>query len=960
MMNRGAKVGSALISTLLAIVVLTIIVTAFLQSMSIERRTATSYANLMKAQLAAQAGQAVAQEMLAEFIAANKYFTFGYEEISGDSLSETPVVPRLFGAPTPTEPMTTQYMLSTTEQVLAGGVNSAQVRQAIVGLDLTNSTALNSNADTDGGWMGSPLTSAGAIDPRSARAGWIYLLKNPDQPHQPDRDSPGYNPHVARFAYWVEDESSKIDLPLVGNADGPGGAFERPEFSVAPPHLDVGALPLSGGRPLAQADGAKNQEIVTFLRSIDGLPPDTRLANRLPNLAANVADQTRFYTSSYSSASELDSSGRQRLNLNALVSDASDAETIQAEIDDLYFGITGEHTYDAAVGGFFEGAEELQDWSLADFGSRFYPVLSVTDPHREIYVRKLAANIRDYIDADFQPTIIFADESVQQPVRPDFAWPQTTFPQAIGKEAVPLFQEHAWAGVELEWTPNGSTAQGTVRIDHYFEFLNPYTKDFTAPPGTFLKVYNQPTWLAGTFPELEPEDFTVDLSGVVFPAGGVVVVTTNPGPDATGLILNSDRLIRREPTPADATLFEDRSTDEPIGTDIGFQMDARSSSVTDYVTEMVMGTDKGILEGFGHVSISLSSSAQFNFKGDNVNDRRRFVYSSSLRGNDAASRTGDPRSLSEQLAPAPYNASNFDASRFYGAIQGTGNIPGAATLAKASVTYVSPTSWPDYAIPFDDTATSAYAVVRDGPMESIGELGHIYDPRRQRVGSSNILHARGGGRTLNIGQPDDVVGSAARFTPAWLNSAWRLADTFGVDLDRNEPLLAPTSRAKININSVTRDNGVALSALLRSFTFLPQPDGDRIRGGRLLSDPDIASLVSSIKTYIATNGPILERGELSQVSFFQDGTSAGGSLNRTTNDRGREEVFNRLVEMITTRPLSFSIYSVGEAISESASGQIRPLSRTRIGRVYEFEPEIPAGLREPVDSYSISPVYEIP
>ncbi len=48
--------GSALISTLLSIVVLAIIVTAFLQSMTVERQTAHSYLNRTKATLAAEAG----------------------------------------------------------------------------------------------------------------------------------------------------------------------------------------------------------------------------------------------------------------------------------------------------------------------------------------------------------------------------------------------------------------------------------------------------------------------------------------------------------------------------------------------------------------------------------------------------------------------------------------------------------------------------------------------------------------------------------------------------------------------------------------------------------------------------------------------------------------------------------------------------------------------------------------
>jgi len=53
--SRGVA-GSALVSTLLMIVVLTIIVTAFIQSMAVERRTANSYKNKLQADLAADAG----------------------------------------------------------------------------------------------------------------------------------------------------------------------------------------------------------------------------------------------------------------------------------------------------------------------------------------------------------------------------------------------------------------------------------------------------------------------------------------------------------------------------------------------------------------------------------------------------------------------------------------------------------------------------------------------------------------------------------------------------------------------------------------------------------------------------------------------------------------------------------------------------------------------------------------
>lgn len=61
---RNKSSGSALISTMLVVTVLTIIVVAFMQSMMIEQKTARSYAHIYRAQLAAESALAIAIERL--------------------------------------------------------------------------------------------------------------------------------------------------------------------------------------------------------------------------------------------------------------------------------------------------------------------------------------------------------------------------------------------------------------------------------------------------------------------------------------------------------------------------------------------------------------------------------------------------------------------------------------------------------------------------------------------------------------------------------------------------------------------------------------------------------------------------------------------------------------------------------------------------------------------------------
>lgn len=249
-------------------------------------------------------------------------------------------------------------------------------------------------------------------------------------------------------------------------------------------------------------------------------------------------------------------------------------------------------------------------------------------------------------------------------------------------------------------------------------------------------------------------------------------------------------------------------------------------------------------------------------------------------------------------------------------------------------------------------------------MVSIGELGHIYDPgQRRRDGVQPIEAARGGGRTLKIGQPDDSIGTALRFTTQWQNAAWRLTDIFGVNSNRSVVELDAVSPGKININSVARDGGTALRGLLRSWTFPASPNSDPGTSSRQLSATEVDSLVSSIASYINSNGPMLERGELSQVSFFSgaatNNSTMGGQTVRTTADRSREQIFRSLIEMITTRSASFSVYALGEAIQESPTGAIQTISRDYSAMVFRIDPVMSSSLRSRPTAYKATPLYEI-
>ena len=145
----------------------------------------------------------------------------------------------------------------------------------------------------------------------------------------------------------------------------------------------------------------------------------------------------------------LSRSGSKRVNLNKIVVDenpdptnpsAPSAATAQTEIRKQLDEIINAIAY-----------------HLPNFSQRFYRLgsdknsLDVPDTgstiKRAIYLNKIAANIRDYIDTDSQPTIVNNDLTINIGTAPKIPFLPAALPGAneviaIGKEGVPLIQEY--------------------------------------------------------------------------------------------------------------------------------------------------------------------------------------------------------------------------------------------------------------------------------------------------------------------------------------------------------------------------------------------------------------------------------------------------------------------------------------------------------------------------------------
>jgi hypothetical protein len=734
------------------------------------------------------------------------------------------------------------------------------------------------------------------------------------------------------------------------------------------------------GNNATLAQGVTNLQV--SLRS--NIPTPATMALAAPN---NNYDANRFVVSVHSSGLNLSRGGTLRLNLNQVVSNSTDATAIRSQLDRILAGITNANTL----------APPSNTAAMPNFGQRFYrlntnggtalndtSVVTGTagaNQRSAIYLQKIAANIRDTIDTDSQPTIVNNDNGFTirsgAPTTPLNSinvtgnGSLTSFSEvaAVGKEAVPSLTEYAVRALLTSWVTNATGADFTFRLFHYFEFWNPTTKDIpVAALGTnpTLRIMNMYNFNVGTGPgaTLNPATppvislFLSDFQGLTtFPANSFTVLTTEPAANAgtcpfsgAGSFFRATNSFTTYTGRTTLTNNSGRFRVRPLLGTTASPARAGTGS-TDYDLWMMLFNNNGILESFN----ALATGGQAPGGGDPVltihNDAGANLDSSaftnlpsSLRGNDSLSRSGEPRSLNEQMVTVRYTTTGDvnNQTRFFN-----------ATTAQSSFTslgtFVTPTSWIDYSPAISAGSATAPYIQRDASLDTIGRLGDVYDSTRFLAsGSEEILLVRGGARTLKIGQaerwsPQNVYGlwdgletSASR---NW--TSWRLADVFSVTNATSLP-------GVININGALRDNGAALQALVFGLIYESSPGGAQATSGRNLN---VTNFVSSVRNHLSggsvdtnpSNDRLFwERGQLGELADAQNrpllssilNTLAGVALS-TTQDRGREELVRRMLELITTKGNTYTVYAIGQSLNPR-TGQ--PVSTQKIKRTFRIDP----------------------
>ncbi len=962
------KSAFALVGALVIVSVMAVVMLAFLGSLASERATSHALAHATRAELAAQSGVDLGIATLKAAFEDHPDSATAWETLrdssggpltgatvlyfrTGDAAAPLWLLPLVSGAGA--EPLAQRgdaLHLVDPDAPYADPGNTVDLNRARYPGDVA-------------GWIGSPPGGRQPI-----RVPWVEMTDpgtSPGQAHPARRV-------LARFAFWVEDESFKLDVNrLSANAEA---------------EADPGVLPLQGLLWMLGDGTQTSAELDTAANALAQLRAEYP-GGRFPDLSAlcepgapfsGSGDALRFAATLQSATLDLSRDGMKRVNLNALVEPSADPTEVRAQLDALLAPIRH---------------------SLPRFGQRFYRTdpadlnamqVSQTDPgnpgggmaHEEIYLQKIAANLRDALTPGSQPTLIAAGGSVLLGSRPTsgIAPDATLIYQefhggpnpvvAIGKENVPYLQEFAARVTLKRFTPNGGSApeaEFAFDFDFYFEFWNMMAKDLRVAEGDlgphpFLRIYDLPGFDTGAGGTPLPEGGAMEIAlppETVFPAGKVTVLTTDSAPPAA-LLGDAARVVILPDHPARHYAGVTRL--KTSAKKFRVNLIPRHTAATDYGTKMLLGNDLGILESFcalplvrgnstGNNALSLQNDDEGG-PNDTISGPLHdlfFIRGGSLRGTGDAPLTGDPRTNNEQLFLRLFDeAGDAEQTRYYHSgldnpgASGDVHVPAESTLGLPNANYVDFTLWPD---PFPASAARVDTpmFVANGPMRSIGELGHLFDPARRPGPSGDILYSRGGGRTLAVGQPDPLWdGDPFSASREW--AAWRLTDLFTT---RDTPGAGARLEGRINLNGALRDGGAGLRAALYGLRFSSGDDADPALAGLPLSETALDTLVARLCDRLAqsgTRGPLAERGELSELLAFPAGEGV-----TPLYDRGREELFRRLVEEVCTRGSVFSVYAVGQSLEQTPTGKKIVTATSRRKITFELIPVWDPPLPESLD-----------
>ena len=608
----GSQRGQSLLLTLMILAATVILFTILARVVMVDQRVTKGYSEILRSEMAAKAGSADAENLLLQLFVNYPDSATYWEPNIADATTPLPgtvfmfrdlapdqayagtstTAPKIYARPLVSGSRTQEfYPINNFDQTLPDPTDSSKtinLSDPTLAIDLNAPSTFDSKDPN--GWIGAvPGTT-----PVSTPVPWVNILADPTKPedmtispatHQPN------NPAVARYAFWIDDESFKINVNTVqgtprglASAETKTGYINGASATVGNPQPSLQGMFASTVSNISDVStavvAARNALIPTGGHFLSPLQIGHSQTIPTGSTAQSFGRDYKFLATTMSTGLNLSQSGFKRLNLNDLV--ARSGATSKTSI-----GTTS--GIQQAIGQIVTAINT----SLPHFGQRFYRVGSTsqmiatsyaTTPQRNAlsvlttptgtavfsdeaaYVEKIAANIFDYVSPSANPTVldkkgnVLTGAGIFSLTDPKINYSFPTEKQinpllAIGKKAVPYFTEYMMHAKIVSYTainPTAGTANFQIEIDHYFEFWNMTNKDIVVSNGDlgsnpFIIMENQPPLSMdnagppgpGDIPLGRPFEIKLsDITGLTFKAGSFTVITTDPNWTTNGALLN--------------------------------------------------------------------------------------------------------------------------------------------------------------------------------------------------------------------------------------------------------------------------------------------------------------------------------------------------------------------------------------------------------------------------------------
>jgi hypothetical protein len=771
-------------------------------------------------------------------------------------------------------------------------------------------------------------TLPGGLTATSPAVSWVILTNSSGRTN-------------ARFAFWVEDLSGRLDVSVAGstgtNARRPTGTnpAELALWSLFNPATNIDSTNASV-QALTSARGALVTPATAMLVSNANVT-----TNLLADLAANLIHDTNepeIIPFGFGYADR----GLPKYNLQTYGTNATNGATNLLSI------VTNNLN---SFGGFASRSGGMN-------GTR--------------YLHALAVNIQDYIDTDINPTAYNA--------------PGVAGNAAVrGVEPLPLVTETA---TSVWWYDHGTNLAGITgvgdefRVVNYVELWNPSDRPFSGN----ISVFFSNAFAMGIPPSGNPVGGNpLDLSRQTAGAGRVVSNTT------AGFIPNGTNTISVTLGPNEYRVYE-------LGTNIHRFRVGAAEPIT-YGGGQTATNGGTLILGIppsGSV-VSPITNCRVQLLYSNI------LYDQSIinrQGADASwptptqARTNRLRTAAGGSQPNPQYASSYPALRPYAPPQARPARPGDVrmsfylNLTNQTVGYPSTSGNPGSSLGYRNRSQSSLGGTVDyntdfsgwldgghtnspynlgsvteantpplGPMpgasatndyvqkfnntgvwSNIFELGNIFDPMAWNA-QTNDLHisssttaagngttslTNGGGTTLRIGRAEH-----GRFTNNGLRAS-QLLDLFAVNTNPAATVITNRVAGRINLNTATTNTLRALAAgVVHARDPALQPN-----------TTNFVIPVAAVTNFVAgvTNArqirPFYSPAQLTQITngtypsnaVFGNRTLAGATA---WNDLAAEEWFSKIYPLATVRSRNFLVHVVGQAMTTNTNFASRPVATSR-------------------------------